>query len=418
MKDFQKTNLKNGLRIITVPNKKVRTAAVLILVGAGSKYEKKKENGISHFLEHMFFKGTKKRPDKKSIAEVLDRIGGDFNAFTSKEYTGYWAKVADRHLDLALDWVSDIFLNSKIPSSEVEKERGVILEEINMYLDNPQIYVGDLWEEVLYGDQPAGRQIIGTKENILKFQRRDLLNYFKNHYGSENTIVSIIGNFKENEVQEKIKKLFKNINESKIKDKEKTLEKQKKPKTLFHFKKTDQTHFCLGVRGYDILNPKRYSQLIASIVLGGNMSSRLFLKVREENSLAYYVHTSTENTTDTGYLVTQAGVPHKHFKKAVNLILEEYKNLREKGISKEELKKAKNYLKGKMTLNLESIEAKASFYSMAELLTGRILTLEEKLKIIDKVSLADVKRISQEMFQPENLNLAVIGPHRKGEINI
>jgi len=412
---FQKNTLLNGLRIITVPVKNTKAVTVLVLVGAGSKYERKEINGISHFLEHMFFKGTKKRPSTLKIAETLDKVGGVYNASTSKEFTGYFAKVGSEHLDLALDWVSDIFLNSKIESRELEKEKGVIIEELNMYLDTPVKYIGDLWEELLYKDQPAGWRIIGEKENILRFKRKDFLNYLKNHYSALNTVVCVAGNFEQKNILPKVKKYFKKIRKRVPVGKIEVKEIQESPAHLLHFKKTDQTHLCLGVRGYNLFSPERYAQQLLSTILGGNMSSRLFIKIRERRGLAYYIQTGSEFYTDSGYLVTQTGIPHKEVFKVVNLILEEYKNIRDKKVSKEELQKAKDYIKGNLILGLESSDALASFYAFQELLTGKILTLKEKFEMIDKVDREDVKNVAEELFQPKNLNLALIGPHKDAQ---
>ena len=416
IKMFQITTLKNGLRIITVPTKNTKAVTVLALVGTGSKYETKKINGISHFLEHMFFKGTKRRPSALKIAETLDKIGGVYNAFTSKELTGYFAKVDSKHLDLALDWVSDIFLNSKIESRELKKEKGVIIEELNMYLDTPIKYIGDLWEELLYGDQPAGWKTIGTKNNILSFQRKNFLDYLKNHYSALNTIVCVAGNFNQKEILPKIKKYFKKIRQKTPNQKIEVVETQKVPGVLYHFKKTDQTHLCLGVRGYNLFSPEKYAQELIAIILGGNMSSRLFTKVREEKGLAYYIHTNSELYTDSGYLVTQTGVPHKDVMEVINLIIQEYKNIRDKRISKEEIQKSKDYLKGSLILGLESSDAKASFYSLQELLTGKILTIQDKFKMIDKVRREDIQKVAKEIFQSQRLNLVLIGPYKDDKV--
>jgi len=414
---FHKTNLKNGLRIITVPDKKAQTATVLLLVGAGSKYETKENNGISHFLEHMFFKGTKKRQNALRVAETLDKIGGAYNAFTSKEYTGYWAKVSKEHLGLALDWVCDIFLNSKIESKEIEKEKGVIVEELNMYLDTPMQYIEELWEKLLYGDQPAGRETIGLKKNIQRFQRKDFMNYLTNHYSSKNTIICIAGNFDPKNILSKVKNYFKNINKKNPISKDKVLVKQKEPKILLHYKKTDQTHLCLGVRGYDIFNSKKYIQQILAVILGGNMSSRLFASIREKRGLAYYVRTYSETYTDSGYLMTQAGIPHKAVGEVIRLIIDEYRRISEEKISIDELQKAKDYIKGISSIRLEPSDAKASFYGMQELLEGQVLTLREKFKMIDKVSREDVQAIAKEMFQSNKLNLALITPQQKSKLD-
>ncbi len=409
---YKKTTLPNGLRIITVPNKNSQSATVMVLVGVGSKYERKQESGISHFVEHLFFKGTQKRPTAKDIAQDLDKIGGSYNAFTSKEWTGYFAKVDKSHFNLALDWVSDIFLNSRLPAKEIEKERGVIIEEINMTLDAPMRYVGDLWEELLYGNQPAGWQIIGSKENILNLKRADFINYINEHYSSRNTVVAVAGNFPQKDIIKIVGKYFKNIGEDKPKEKIKTIERQAKPETLLYYKPTDQSHLCLGARGFDMFSEKRFAQELLAIILGGNMSSRLFLEVREKKGLAYYIHTNDETYTDSGYLVTQAGAPNDKADEAVAVILKEYKRIKERGVSPEELKKAKDYFKGALTLSLEPSDAQAMFFASQEALSGKILTAKEKYEKISKITNKDIQRIAQEIFHPSKINLALIGPHK------
>jgi len=410
MNSYRKTTLENGLRIITVPIENANSITVLILVGTGSKYETKDINGISHFLEHMFFKGTKKRDTTLKISETIDMVGGEYNAFTSKEVTGFYAKVEKSRADVALDWISDIFLNSKFDEKEMEREKGVIIEEVNMYLDTPTAYLGDLWEKLLYGDQPAGWMTIGEKENILSFNRKKVVDYYESHYSSSNVIVCVSGGLVAEEMEEKVKNYFKNIKKSQEGQKLEVKESQKGPEVLLHYKKTDQTHFCLGVRAYDLFDKRRYALALLSVILGGNMSSRLFIKVRERNGLAYSIHTSADNSTDTGYLVTQAGIDHKNLEKSIELILEEYKDLRDNKITEKELQKAKDYIKGTTALSLDSSDSRASFYAGQELLEKNILTPEEKFKKIDAVSVEDIKKVAEDIFVPEKLNLAVIGP--------
>lgn len=407
---FDKTTLKNGLRVISVPIENAKSVTVLVLVGAGSKYETKDINGISHFLEHMFFKGTKKRPNTLRISETLDKIGGEYNAFTSKEVTGFWAKVDKKHIDVALDWISDIFLNSKFEESEIQREKGVIIEELNMYLDTPMAYVSELFEDVLYKDQPAGWRIIGKKENILNFNRKKLLDYFRTHYSNKNTVICIAGDISPSRIQEKISNYFNAIKKTEPAGKLKVKEEQRCPEVLIHNKKTDQTHFCLGVRAYDMFDSRRYALSLMSVILGGNMSSRLFISVRERNGLAYYVHTSYEAATDTGFLVTQAGIKNNSLKKAISLTLKEYKELKKKNITEKELKKAKDYLRGKMALSLDATDAQASFYATQEVMNMEVLTPEQKLEMIDKISINGIKEVAEGIFLPEKLNLAVIGP--------
>jgi predicted Zn-dependent peptidase len=414
---YKKTTLDNGLRVITIPIKNANSITVLVLVGTGSKYETKDINGISHFLEHMFFKGTTKRPTTLSISETLDSVGGEYNAFTSKEVTGFWAKVDKKHSDIALDWISDIFLNSQFDETEMEREKGVIIEEVNMYLDTPTAYIGDLWEKLLYGDQPAGWMVIGEKENILSFNKQKVVDYYKAHYSSSNVIVCVAGDIVSEEIDEKIYTYFSGIENSGGSDKLKVVENQSGPEALFHYKKTDQTHFCLGVRAYDLFDKRKYALSLLSVILGGNMSSRLFIKIRERNGLAYSIHTSVDSSTDSGYLVTQAGIDHKNLEKSIELILEEYRDLKENKITEKELQKAKDYIKGTTSLSLDSSDHQASFYSIQELLEKNILTPEEKFVKIDEVSVDDINRIAADIFSTEKLNLAVIGPYEEADID-
>ena len=427
---FKKTTLENGLRIITIPQETSQAVTVLVLVGTGSKYEEKKVNGISHFLEHMFFKGTKKRPTLKEVSETLDKVGGIYNAFTGEEHTCYFAKVAASYFDLALDWVADIFFNSTFPEKEVEKERGVIIEEINMYYDNPMSYVQILWPALLYGDQPAGWPISGTKESVMRITRQDLINYFQSQYVAENTLVCVAGKFAETSSHltprralqdsafeeslaiEKIKKYFSKINLRKPKGKLKVIEKQTKPNLILETRETDQTHLCLGVRGYNLFHPQKYAFELLGIILGGMMSSRLFLAVREKLGIAYYISTNVESNTDTGYLVTQAGIDNKNIEKAISAILKEYQKISQKKVSKDELKKAKDYIKGKMALTLETSDAQGFFYGFQELFKKEILTPEEIYKKIDKIREDDILKVAREIFRPEKLNLALIGPFK------
>jgi len=410
---FQKTNLKNGLRIITVPQENAQAVTVLVLVGTGSKYEKKEVSGISHFLEHMLFKGTRKRPNLQAVAETLDKVGGVYNAFTSEEYTGYFAKVEASHFDLALDWVSDIFLNSTLPEKEIEKERGVIIEEINMYQDIPMNYVQILWRELLYGDQPAGWSVAGTKESVSKISRQDLINYFQSQYVASNTLVCLAGKFKKTSALiEKVKKHFSKIELKKPEEKPKVVERQRKPNLILQTRETDQTHLCLGVRGYNLFHPQRYVLELLGVILGGMFSSRLSLIIRGKLGIAYHISTSVELDTDSGYLVTQAGIDNKNIEKAISTILKEYKKISQKKVGKEELKKAKDNIKGKIVLALETSDAQASFYGLQELLKKEILTPEEIYKKIDKITENDILKVAKDIFRPEKLNLALIGPFK------
>ncbi|HOI59735.1 MAG TPA: pitrilysin family protein [Candidatus Pacearchaeota archaeon] len=407
---YKKTILNTGLRVITVPQNDTETVTILVLVKTGSKYESKDIAGISHFLEHMFFKGTTNRKNALEVIEPLDEIGGLCNAFTGEEYTGYWAKVDNKHIDVVIDWVSDIYLNSTIPAKEIEKERGVIKEEFNMYLDNPMMYLSEVWKKVLYGDQPAGRDIIGNKKTIANITRKQIVNYMKSQYTASNSIVCVAGKINEDEIIEKIKKAFKNISNKKAQDKETVLENQREPKILIHKKNTGQSQVAIGFRGYNNLHKDRFVLEVISDLLGGPMSSRMFTEVREKQGLAYYIKTYNDNDTDTGNFVTFSGLDNKKIFQGITSILKEYEKLTLKKVSEKELQKAKNYLKGKTVLSIESSNAKANFYGIQELLKGEIKEINDLFKEIDKVTVEDIMRVSNDVFTFEKLNLAIIGP--------
>jgi predicted Zn-dependent peptidase len=409
---FKKTTLKNGLRVITIPFKHSKSVTTLILVGTGSKYEKKEISGVSHFLEHMCFKGTKKQPSPIAVSETLDNIGGAFNAFTSQDYTGYYAKVASHHFDTALDWVSDIYLNSVFPKEELEKEKGVIEEEFNMYHDQPMQYVGFLWGKLLYGDQPAGWNVLGTKKSIRNMTRKKILDYVNSQYTALNTIVCVAGNIKEEEVIKKVDKIFSKLRTNKTLSKKPVKEKQSEPNLLFENRDIEQSHICLGVRGYNLDHPDRYIQDLLSIILGGMMSSRLFVEIREKMGAAYYVSAGSSSDPDTGFLFARAGVDYRKERKVIETILREFKKIADEKISSKELKKAKEYIKGKTALGLESSHAQASFYSKQELLKNNILTPEEIFKKINLITEEDIQRVAQDLFRSEKLNLAMITPSK------
>lgn len=410
---FKKQVLKNGLRVITVPLRDATSATVLALFSTGSKYETKEINGLSHFLEHMMFKGTKKRPTPISISEELDRVGGSYNAFTSHEETGYWVKVDYTHVDLALDIVSDMLLNSKFDKKEMEKERGVIMEEMNMVKDNPRRYVWDLLFRLMYGDQPAGWDIIGTKEIISKVPREELVKYYKSQYGAENMILVVAGKFDQNQILKKINKYFAHLNLQKPYEKLRVLEQQKKSESLINFKETDQTHLCLSFRAFDIFDDRRYALAVLSLILGEGMSSRLFVRIREKHGLAYTVHSTVENSSDCGFLAIYAGVGNDKVKKALTETLDEIKKIKSRGVTDAELKKAKDNFKGKTLIGLETSDEWASFVGGQEVITKKILSPEEILKKINKLTKKDILEVAREIFKNEKMNLALIGPFKE-----
>ena len=407
---LNKIILKNGLRIITIPMKESLTTTVLILVEAGSKYETKEINGISHFLEHMCFKGTEKRPKSIDISSELDAIGANYNAFTSMEYTGYYAKSQPKHFAEILDVVSDIYLHQIFDASEIEKEKGVIIEEINMYEDLPMRRGQELFTFLLYGDQPAGWDIAGKKEVIKKLSRENFLKYRNDHYLANSTLVVVSGKIDENEAIGKIEKVFSSISAAEKVQKIKTKEFQEKSEVLLRHKKSDQTHLILGVRACDIFDKRKYALQVLADILGGGMSSRLFQKIREEMGAAYYVRAEADLFTDHGYLAASAGVDNQRAEEVIGAILGEFGKIIGNGVGKKELQRAKDHLIGQLVINLESSDELASFYGGQEILTKETISPKNLAKKIQAVKAEEIAEIANDIFKNNKLNLALIGP--------
>lgn len=412
--------LSNGLNLLTIPMKGAKTTALLVMVATGSKYENRQTSGLSHFLEHMFFKGTTKRPDTLTISSLLDRAGGEYNAFTSKEYTGYWIKVAQQETKLALDVLSDMLLHSKFDSEEINREKGVIIEEVNMYLDNPIMRIEDVFEQCLYGDTPAGWDTIGTKENIAGFQREDFVKYFKSQYRNSNSFICVAGHIPTG-INTLVKNYFDGWSKGKPLPKVAVKERQATPAIRLEYKKTDQAHLSLGVRTSAYGSEDEMALKMIATTLGGSMSSRLFLNLRERNGLCYYVRTGSENYTDTGYLATQAGVPVDKIEKAITIILQEYKRLTTELIDKKELQKIKQFINGRILLSLEGPDDLANWYGRQLVLRAQqtggnrkpLMTPNEFLREVNQITAHDIRRVAKKIFNPKKLNLAIIGPYQK-----
>lgn len=413
--NYKKTTLKNGLRILTVPMQGTQTATVLLMVNAGSRFESEKQAGLSHFIEHMLFKGTEKRPTTQDISEELDAIGGEFNAFTSKDKTMYYAKTDSKHIGTAFDVLADMFLNSKIEQKEIKKESGTILQELSMYEDDPRRMVGDKIEELLYKNSTLGREIIGYKKTIKKFARKDFITYMKKHYNASGTVVCVAGKFEEKEIIKKVQAYLGHMPKGKITNFEKVVEKQKTPQVGIKFKKTDQTHFIIGNRAYRQGHKDRYALSLLAVILGGNMSSRLFLEIREKRGLAYSVRTGIDTYQDCGYIATQAGVEHGKLGKTIDVILKEYKKIATEKVGEKELRKAKDFVKGKGVMEFEASEEVAMFFIDQEFHREKILTLKEVFAKVDAVTADDILRVAKDVFKSNKLNVAVIGPHKNSK---
>lgn len=408
---YQKTVFDSKLRLVTQQLPNTKSVTVLILVGAGSRYEVPRINGVSHFLEHMFFKGAKKYRNTREVSEAIDGVGGDFNAFTGKEYAGYYVKVADRHAELALDVLSDMLLYSRFDQEEINRERNVILEEYNMYQDTPMHQIGWDFERLVYGDQPMGWDQVGTKEVIQALNRDDFVDYKGKLYTPDNTVVAIAGNASHEDMAEKVKRMFAFEQKDKAFRFEPVKPNELKNRIFLRNKKTEQAHLMIGFEGYPEEHPMFYAAQLLSIVLGGNMSSRMFLSVRERQGLAYYISTSIDSYTDTGTFSTNAGVSLDGIDKALVAIVQEYRKVLDEKIPEKELTKAKDFLKGKLVLRLEDSEEYAHLIGKYELLYNKVLPLEELMAKIDAVTVKDITAVSQELFKGDKMHLAVIGPY-------
>ncbi|MGC9605437.1 MAG: pitrilysin family protein [Minisyncoccia bacterium] len=406
---FNKTVLPNSLRIVTVPMPDNPAVAVLVMVEAGSKYETKRTSGISHFLEHMTFKGTPKRPKAIEISRELDSIGAHYNALTSHEFTGYWAKAGAKHLDKVLDVVSDMYLHPLFDAKEIEKEKGVIIEELRMYKDLPQRHVHDVLSGLLYGDQPAGRNIIGTEKTIKSFGRDDFLEYRAAHYVGSATTVIVAGSFDEKKIVGQIEKAFAGIPRTVKKEKPGVKESQKKPAIKTVFKETDQTHLAIAVRTFSLFDPRIPAMDVLSTILGGGMSSRLFSKMRDELGICYYIGASHDPYTDHGDLAISAGVDNSRVEEAVKGILSECSRLKTELVPAAELKKAKDSIAGRTLLDLETSDARAEFFGLEETLKHKLESPEEQIAKINAVTAADVRKLAREIFVDKGLNLALVG---------
>ncbi len=410
--NYKKTTLKNGLRILTVPMEGTQTATVMVMVGVGSRYESEKQAGLSHFIEHMFFKGTHERPTAQSISEELDGIGGEFNAFTSKDKTAYYAKVDGRHVGKALDVIADIFLNSKLEQVEIDRERGPILQELSMYEDDPRRSVGEEFEKLLYGQHQMGRNIVGYKETIKQFARQDFVAYLKKHYVANETVICISGKFDEKEILKQLQQHFGGFEKGAQAKFKKVSDRQAAPGVHLKFKKTDQTHLILGARAYHQNHKDRWALSLLSVILGGNMSSRLFIEVRERRGLAYFVSTSVDTYQDCGYIGTQAGIEHKKLSQAIEVILNEYKKIATEKVSEKELQKAKDYVRGRSVMGFEASDDVAMFFIDQEMHKEKILSPKEVFARIDAVTTKDILRVAKDIFKKEKINLAIVGPHK------
>jgi predicted Zn-dependent peptidase len=406
---FQKTTLPNGLRVVTAPMPAAKSVAVMVMLAAGSRYETPPTNGIAHFAEHMFFKGTERRPTARDIAGEVDSIGGEFNAFTSKEYTGYYVKCAADHRDVALDVIVDMLRNSKFDAAEIDREKGVIIEEMNMYFDTPRDFIDGVYEELVYGDHPLGWDIIGRKETVQGATRDTFLDYVGEWYKPSRMVVGVGGRIGD-DLAGRIEELLGDLEDAPTGTPAPALASPNGSRVKVHTKQSDQAHICLGVRSRPIGDPDRYVLMVLATVLGGGMSSRLFTEVRERRGLAYYVYATNHSYTDAGSLYAQAGVDIERIDDAVGTVAVELKKIAAEAVPEDELRKAKNFAKGRFVLQIESPHGLIMFGLRREVLEGRVSEPDEVLTGLEAVTAEDVQRLAQELIDERALRLAVIGP--------
>lgn len=420
--NFEKTTLDNGLRVICTPMPSMESATVEVLVKAGTRNETQKVNGLAHFLEHMVFKGTEKYPSSEALSSLIEGLGGEINASTSKESTTFYIKVLERHLETAFDILSELIQKPLFDSQELELERGVILEEIAMYEDRHEYRVHRAFEELLYKNMRLGMDTSGTKESVQRIKRNDFVSWIDKFYTSSNMALSIAGKFDREKILDLARKYLGTVKGENKKGRERSSSRKinsgKKPEIQIVNKKAEQAHIILGVRGNPLGHQDRYQEAVLSAVLGKGMSSRLFREVRERRGLAYYVMTYLQHYSDNGYLAARAGVRLNQVEEAIKIILAEFQKVKDEtlkeqagGLSDKEIARAKELLKGRLALTLEDTHEVADYTGEQELMEGRVKTIKEVMDGIDAVIKQDIWDVAEEFFQNHRLNLAIVGPY-------
>ena len=408
---YQRSLLDNGLRVLTSTMPHTRSVSMVICVGAGSRYESADLAGISHFLEHLPFKGTKRWPTAREVSEAIEGVGGMMNASTDREMTSFWCKVAQPHFHSAFPVLLDMLLHPILDPGELEKEREVIQEELRMTNDHPTYKVDLLIDEALWPDQAMGRDVGGTPESVSAISRENILEYMHYQYNPGNTVIAVAGNISHEEVLEAAAEASKDWESRTPMEWEPVSYGGDGPVVRMEQRRTDQTHFCLGLPGLSLEDPDRFNLAILNVMLGDGMSSRLFLNLRESQGLAYDVNSSTSHFRDCGSLVVYCGVEPRKSREAIKAVVGEFQELQEEA-PPQELAKAKEYTKGRVLLRLEDTRAVASWLASQELLLGRVATPDETVGQIDAVTAPDVARVAQDLFEKDRLRLALVGPHR------
>lgn len=409
----QLKTLKNGMKAIFVPQKGATSTTVMVFTKVGSRYESPEINGASHFIEHLMFKGTKRRPTTLDVSKELDRYGAEYNAFTSKDLTAYYVKMDATQTKLAIDLLHDMIFHSKYDAKEIDRERGVIIEEINMYEDNPRMHIDDIMEEALFQNSSLGWNIAGPRENIRKVTRQQLIDYRDAYYVPERMVVAVTGKI-DTHVMPLLQKTFGSVKNPK-ENMAKAFEPFVAPKKLenpvaFQQKQTEQVQLGLSFYGLPLGNKDLGAASLLATILGGTMSSRLFTEVRERRGLCYSVYASHQALEDTGIFQVMAGLDKTRTEEAVKVIWQELKKMTTKLVTTEELKRAKDHVRGKFLLAFEDSSTQADFYGKQWLFQKKLETPEDRLKRIQKVTAADIRRVAKSIFNKDRMASAVIGP--------
>jgi predicted Zn-dependent peptidase len=421
---YKVSKLKNGINLIKVPLKGSKAVTVLALFPVGSRYESKKISGVSHFVEHMMFKGTKKRPTHLEISRELDSLGAEYNAFTSKDYTGYYVRTGEVNTEKAFDWLADIIFNSKFDAEEIAKEKGVIVEELRMYEDNPLMAVDTLFEKAAFGDHPLGWDVGGTPESVNGLSREDLWNYYQNYYSPDNMVLVVAGNINNKKLAKSLKHFLAHKGAEKQSDLKSGFEKFVWPKNnpalenrvVVSEKKLDQAQVIIGFPGLHYNDPDRFAAAVLLNILGGGMSSRLFVEVREKRGLAYMVNAGGGAFRDVGVATIQAGLDPSRLADALKVIKDELVKIKEKPVSAKELFDSKNNIAGHTELSMENSGAQAQWFAKQFWFSDKMETYEQVTNKIKKVTAGDVKRVAKKLFDLNQMRVAVIGPLSKDKV--
>ncbi len=403
----------NKTRTFVVPRDDTASVTVLVLVGVGSRHEPVRWSGIAHFTEHMMFKGTKRRPTTLALSRELDRVGADYNAYTGKEYTGYYVRVDARHTDLAFDVLSDMLLRSLLDSRELDRERGVIEEEIKMYHDNPLMHAPDLFEKALYGKTNLGRPIAGTPQSLARIDRAAIQEFMRRHYHGSNIVIAVAGNLQgksPEQIARSVERHFAFSGGARPQSRAATVRGGEGPPVVYESRETQQAQVIIGVPAYPHRHRLRIPLAVLSTILGGNMSSRLFIRVRERLGLAYFVRSDVSSYKDTGSFSVHAGVDPGKTQRAVRAIMKEFWRIAEKGVRKQELADAQEYIRGKISLSLEDSAEIASWYARQELLVGTVETPQQRMRRIERVTRDDIQRVARQLFLRRSFHISLIGP--------